>query len=68
MTHNTVAMNMGYFNSNDKANLKFMFRDKTDNIFYTFLENDGFSYSENKVDDRDFQFNIISTFLKIRAE
>ena len=61
-------MNMGYFNSNDKANLKFMFRDKTDNIFYTFLENDGFSYSENKVDDRDFQFNIISTFLKIRAD
>ena len=61
-------MNMGYLNSNDKANLKFMFRDKTDNIFYTFLENDGFSYSENKVDDRDFQFNIISTFLKIRAD
>ena len=61
-------MNMGYFNSNDKANLKFMFRDKTDNIFYTFLENDGFSYFENQVDDRDFQFNIISTFLKIRAD
>lgn len=45
---------MGYFNSINVNNLKLMFRDKNDNIYYTFLENDGFSFSENKIDDRDF--------------
>lgn len=45
--------------------MKFMFRDKSENIHYTFLENDGYSYSENLIDDKDLQFNILSTYLKI---
>lgn len=38
---------MGYFNSINFNNLKLMFRDKTDNIYYNFLENDGISFSVN---------------------